>query len=78
MVEILPEVDTSAGLKLSDVAEVAVRLFVNRMIDAKLQGVEFVVINTDAQALLHSKAASKDPYWARNHARAWVPVLIRK
>jgi cell division protein FtsZ len=29
---------------------------VNNMIDAKLQGVEFIVANTDAQALLRSKA----------------------
>jgi cell division protein FtsZ len=29
------------------------------MIEARLQGVEFVVINTDAQALLHSKAPQK-------------------
>jgi cell division protein FtsZ len=32
---------------------------INRMIEAKMQGVEFVVINTDAQALLHSKAKHK-------------------
>jgi cell division protein FtsZ len=32
---------------------------VNNMIDAKLQGVEFVVANTDAQALTRSKAGSK-------------------
>ena len=30
---------------------------VNNMIDSGLQGVEFVAINTDAQALLQSKAA---------------------
>ena len=29
---------------------------VNRMIEAGLQGVEFVAINTDGQALLRSKA----------------------
>jgi cell division protein FtsZ len=32
---------------------------VNNMIDAKLQGVEFVVANTDAQALTRSKAGAK-------------------
>jgi cell division protein FtsZ len=32
---------------------------VNNMIDAKLQGVEFVVANTDAQALTRSKAGEK-------------------
>ncbi|MGI8854322.1 MAG: cell division protein FtsZ [Thermomicrobiales bacterium] len=30
---------------------------VNRMIEAKLHGVEFVAVNTDAQALLHSQAS---------------------
>lgn len=29
---------------------------VNRMIDAGLQGVEFIAVNTDAQALLNAKA----------------------
>ena len=32
---------------------------VNRMIEAGLQGVEFVAINTDAQALLRSKADTR-------------------
>ena len=32
---------------------------VNNMIDAKLQGVKFIVANTDAQALDHSRAESK-------------------
>lgn len=32
---------------------------VNRMVDAGLKGVQFVAINTDAQALYHSKAAVK-------------------
>ncbi|WP_320041085.1 cell division protein FtsZ [uncultured Desulfobacter sp.] len=32
---------------------------VNNMIDAKLQGVKFIVANTDAQALEHSRAESK-------------------
>jgi len=32
---------------------------VNNMIDANLQGVSFIVANTDAQALLHSRAATK-------------------
>ena len=32
---------------------------VNNMIDSGLQGVEFVAINTDAQALLQSKASTR-------------------
>jgi len=32
---------------------------VNNMIDANLEGVEFLVVNTDAQALAHSKAERK-------------------
>ena len=31
---------------------------VNRMIDANVQGVEFISVNTDAQALLMAQAAS--------------------
>lgn len=32
---------------------------INRMIKAKLRGVEFVAVNTDAQALAHNEAATK-------------------
>jgi cell division protein FtsZ len=32
---------------------------VNRMIDARIQGVDFVQLNTDAQALYHSNATRK-------------------
>src|SRR5512136_1927050 len=32
---------------------------VNRMIDERLSGVEFISVNTDAQALLHSKSDVK-------------------
>lgn len=32
---------------------------VNRMIDAKVKGIEFIAINTDAQALLHNQAPIK-------------------
>jgi cell division protein FtsZ len=58
MAEILPEVDTSARIKVIGVGGGG-NSAVNRMIEARLQGVEFVVINTDAQALLHSKAGNK-------------------
>jgi cell division protein FtsZ len=58
MAEILPEVDTSARIKVIGVGGGG-NSAVNRMIEARLPGVEFVAINTDAQALLHSKARSK-------------------
>ena len=32
---------------------------VNRMVDSGIKGVEFIAVNTDRQALLLSKAASK-------------------
>ena len=58
MAEILPEVDTSARIKVIGVGGGGGSAL-NRMIEAKMQGVEFVVVNTDAQALLHSKARHK-------------------
>ena len=58
MAEILPEVDTSARIKVIGVGGGGSSA-VNRMIEAKMQGVDFVVVNTDAQALLHSKAKNK-------------------
>ena len=58
MAEIMPDVDTSARIKVIGVGGGG-NSAVNRMIDSKLQGVEFVVINTDAQALIHAKAPSK-------------------
>jgi cell division protein FtsZ len=58
MAEIMPDVDTSARIKVIGVGGGG-NSAVNRMIESKLQGVEFVVINTDAQALLHAKAPSR-------------------
>ncbi len=58
MAEILPEVDTSARIKVIGCGGGGGSA-VNRMIDSKMHGVEFVVINTDAQALLHAKAPEK-------------------
>jgi cell division protein FtsZ len=58
MAEILPEVDTSARIKVIGVGGGGGSAL-NRMIEAKMVGVDFVVINTDAQALLHSKAKTK-------------------
>jgi len=58
MAEILPEVDTSARIKVIGCGGGGGSA-INRMIDAKMMGVEFLTINTDAQALLHSKAGQK-------------------
>ncbi len=58
MAEILPEVDTSARIKVIGVGGGGGSA-INRMIDARMLGVEFTVINTDAQALLHAKAPQK-------------------
>ena len=41
---------------------------VNRMIDERLEGVEFISVNTDAQALLSSKS-DQDPDRQEAHAR---------
>lgn len=58
MAEILPEVDTSARIKVLGVGGGGGSA-INRMIDSNMNGVEFAVINTDAQALLHSNASNK-------------------
>jgi len=33
---------------------------IDRMIAARMRGVEFIAVNTDSQVLLHSQAAAKD------------------
>jgi cell division protein FtsZ len=58
MAEILPDVDTSARIKVLGVGGGGGSA-INRMIDSRMTGVEFAVINTDAQALLHSNAGHK-------------------
>lgn len=58
MAEILPDVDTSARIKVLGVGGGGGSA-INRMIDSNMTGVEFAVINTDAQALLHSNADHK-------------------
>ena len=42
---------------------------VNRMIDEGLQGIEFITVNTDAQALLLSKARYACAHWRQGHPR---------
>ena len=42
---------------------------VNRMIRAELMGVEFIAVNTDAQALLQSDAPQQGPHRRQDHTR---------
>ena len=58
MPQIAPAIETLARIKVIGVGG-AGGAAVNRMIDTGVSGVEFVVINTDAQALHHSKAPTK-------------------
>lgn len=58
MAEIKPDIETFAKIKVVGVGGSGNNA-ISRMIDAKIRGVEFVAINTDAQALHHSKAQEK-------------------
>jgi cell division protein FtsZ len=58
MAEIKPEIETFAKIKVVGVGGSGSNA-ISRMIESKIKGVEFVAINTDAQALHHSKAAEK-------------------
>ncbi len=58
MPQIAPAIETLARIKVIGVGG-AGGAAVNRMIEAGVSSVEFVVVNTDAQALHHSKASSK-------------------
>ncbi len=53
-----PAIETFAQIKVVGVGG-AGGAAINRMVDAGIEGVEFVAINTDAQALHHSKAQTK-------------------
>lgn len=53
-----PAIETFAKIKVIGVGG-AGGAAVNRMIEAGVEGVEFITINTDAQALYHSKAKAK-------------------
>jgi cell division protein FtsZ len=56
--EIKPEIETFAKIKVIGVGGGGSSA-VNRMIEEKIRGVEFVAINTDAQALHHNKSTTK-------------------
>ncbi len=58
MAEIKPPVETFARIKVVGVGGSGGNV-ISRMIEAKLKGVEFVAINTDAQDLHHNRAAEK-------------------
>lgn len=56
--QVAPEVETFARIKVIGVGG-AGGAAINRMVEAGIDGVEFIAINTDAQALHHSKAQTK-------------------
>lgn len=58
MAEVLPEIQTFARIKVCGVGGGGTSA-VERMISSKIQGIEFVAINTDAQSLHHSHANQK-------------------
>jgi len=58
MAEVTPAVETFARIKVIGVGG-AGGAAINRMVDAGVKGVDFVTINTDAQALHHSRAQTK-------------------
>lgn len=58
MPQVTPEIETFARIKVIGVGG-AGGAAINRMVEAGVSGVEFIAINTDAQALHHSKAGVK-------------------
>lgn len=58
MPQVEPAIETIAKIKVVGVGG-AGGAAINRMVDAGVEGVEFIAINTDAQALFHSKAQVK-------------------
>jgi cell division protein FtsZ len=58
MPKVDPAVETFARIKVVGVGG-AGGAAINRMVDAGISGVDFVAVNTDAQALHHSKATQK-------------------
>lgn len=58
MPQLEPEIETFARIKVVGVGG-AGGAAINRMVDAGIHGVDFVAVNTDAQAIHHSKASQK-------------------
>lgn len=58
MPQVSPAIETFARIKVIGVGG-AGGAAINRMVESGVEGVEFIVVNTDAQALHHSKATTK-------------------
>ena len=58
MPQVSPDIETFARIKVIGVGG-AGGAAVNRMIEAGVEGVEFIVVNTDAQSLHHAKTTSR-------------------
>jgi cell division protein FtsZ len=58
MPQVAPAIETFARIKVVGVGG-AGGAAINRMVEAGVDGVEFIAVNTDAQALHHSKAVTK-------------------
>jgi cell division protein FtsZ len=58
MPQVTPAIETFARIKVVGVGG-AGGAAINRMVEAGVSGVEFIAVNTDAQALHHSKASTK-------------------
>lgn len=58
MAEILPEIETFARIKVVGIGGGGNNAL-NRMVQSKLRGIDFVAVNTDAQALHYSQANKK-------------------
>src|ERR1700712_2649776 len=58
MPQVEPAIETFAQIKVIGVGG-AGGAAINRMVEAGIENVEFIAINTDAQALHHSKASKK-------------------
>lgn len=58
MPQVTPAIETFARIKVIGIGG-AGGAAINRMVESGVEGVEFIVINTDAQALHHSKAQTK-------------------
>jgi cell division protein FtsZ len=56
--EVKPEIETFAKIKVIGVGGSGGSV-INRMVSAKIRGIEFIAMNTDAQALHHNQAPTK-------------------
>ena len=56
--EVIPPIETFAKIKVVGVGGSG-NSAINRMVASKIRGVDFIAVNTDAQALHHSIAPTK-------------------